>query len=401
MWKFCLIFFISTFVYFKSSAQFLGGSGQGISSINGFAFPLLSSNSMYSGGNNDGTSFTLAISKSLSAVNSGYSGGIDDGSNNLLAINISLNASSPFSGGQDDGASIATVNAQMLSATSMFTGGENDGFNSKSSVALILNASTNFAGGADDGSSVFLISGLNLFMNSMFNGGINDGIGNITANALNIGAIGMYAGGEDDGIGFTSVTGIPIVVLSLTWKEFKVAQNGTNALLQWKVGNERNNVGFDIERSFDGIHFSKIGFVKAEISNQIEHQYNYIDTDPTHFCPSANCNEVFYRLRQFDINQKFSFSPIRNMQLSSSPVLFNIYPNPTSNLLSIWINAFRNADLSYDLQLYDNNGILIIHHKQIKTNLYDLDVQKLSSGIYYLKLSFESHIYSYPIIIKH
>lgn len=356
---------------------------------------------MNSGGNDDGIGSNATVATSLSATNTSYSGGNDDGDGNVATSSVSLNAATAYSGGIDDGTSTINASALPLVATSMFGGGTDDGFNLNNASGLSFNAATNYAGGADDGTSGLLVSSLSLATNSMFAGDINDGVSSIAVSTLNMATDGMYAGGTDDGYGSVTSSALSIVVLPITWEEFGVTRSGTDALLFWKVGTERNDAGFEIERSYDGFQFLKIGFVKAKNSTLSENEYSYTDDAPALACPSANCTEVYYRLRQIDVDQKFSFSPIRKLKLDALPLAANIYPNPASSQLFVQINATRATVLSYDLQLYNSMGMLVEKHMQLAANLYALNVQELASGIYYLKLSIDGQIYSYRISITH
>ncbi len=384
----------------SASGQYSGGSGQGINSNSVSAINLTVNNSMFSGGTDDGHSASTALATSLIISNSPYSGGSDDGCSSVTAINTLLTTNSNYSGGADDG--ISTVTALLpLTANSMFTGGTDDGFNLSTATGLVLGAATIYAGGADDGSSVTTQPAIDLTVATMYAGGNDDGISVITVTALNFTVSGMFSGGSDDG--FSSFTTGPILItLPLTWLNFTVTGNGENALLYWKVSQEQNNAGYDIERSYDGTHFVKIGFVRAFNSGSSIREYNYTDVSPAGFCPSVNCKEVFYRLVQKDIDHlHYTYSPVRKLKLNTSLPTASVYPNPATEQLNIRIYPVNGINPLFDVLLYNNAGAIVFKSSKLSTSLYQLNVHEYPSGIYYLKLIINEQIYSYQISILH
>ena len=95
--------------------------------------------------------------------------------------------------------------------------------------------------------------------------------------------------------GFTpwSNAAIPVELMSFNGK----VQNKTDAALNWQTASERGNAFFDIERSFDGTKFEKIGQIKGNGTSNTPHFYNFIDRNV------AN-GFVYYRLRQTDFDGK-------------------------------------------------------------------------------------------------
>ena len=82
--------------------------------------------------------------------------------------------------------------------------------------------------------------------------------------------------------------------------------NGKANLLYWTTATEKNNMGFEIQRSGDGYNFNKIGFVhtKAASGNSsLKLNYGFSDIG---FSTGAN----YYRLKQTDRDGKFMYSGI-------------------------------------------------------------------------------------------
>lgn len=95
----------------------------------------------------------------------------------------------------------------------------------------------------------------------------------------------------------------------------------------WITGSEHNCSHFDIERSFDGFSYEKVGTINgAGVSNSLL-TYNLNDVN--------NFNQkTYYRLKQVDWNGTANYSEIRAVDGSNSFEL-SIYPNPVANWLTI------------------------------------------------------------------
>lgn len=91
---------------------------------------------------------------------------------------------------------------------------------------------------------------------------------------------------------------LPVSFLSFTGK---INQKG-EAILNWKLTQQQNMNGFEIERSTDGQSYQKIGFVKVS-SEAINSEYNFVDKSPL-----AGLN--YYRLKIIDQDGKFRYSTI-------------------------------------------------------------------------------------------
>jgi alpha-amylase len=88
--------------------------------------------------------------------------------------------------------------------------------------------------------------------------------------------------------------------------------------LSWATAMEKNNAGFDIEKSADGKEFHRLGIVAAHGSNQPA-TYSYDDPD----APTA----TYYRLRQRDTDGSTSYSPVAYVPATASP--YYVLPNPS------------------------------------------------------------------------
>jgi hypothetical protein len=87
---------------------------------------------------------------------------------------------------------------------------------------------------------------------------------------------------------------------------FHAQPRGGGSHLQWATGTESNSAGFGIERSTDGRRFADIGFVaSAAPGGNSAQQLDYAFTDA-----SLPMTGAFYRLRQYDLDGRATYSPI-------------------------------------------------------------------------------------------
>lgn len=179
---------------------------------------------------------------------------------------------------------------------------------------------------------------------------------------------------------------LPVELLDFT------AINKTQfAELNWLTSSETNNSHFNIERSFDGLNFEKIGEIKGNGNSNQENSYEFLDYD----LPSFKIKYVYYRLKQVDFDGEFNYSEIRNLILSQeNTIAIKAFPNPTANFATIQVNSSLSTNLKY--QLYDVSG-RIIEARNLSisagTNNFPIDLSTLATGIYQLKISDEQGNY--------
>lgn len=154
-------------------------------------------------------------------------------------------------------------------------------------------------------------------------------------------------------------------VLPIKLKSFNAFMSKSICNLSFTTASEINNAGFDIERSTDGIDFSKIGWVDGHGSTTEEKHYSFIDTNPI-----VGMN--YYRLRQVDYDGRFEYSKIVSIMMKSDAV--TIFPNPASDILHIQ-NATNGRYLIKSI-------FGTIMGQGILGDVGHIDISNLSSGTY-------------------
>lgn len=143
----------------------------------------------------------------------------------------------------------------------------------------------------------------------------------------------------------------------------------TNNILHWSVVNEYSYTSFELQRSLDGKDFESIALLQSSDVG------NYTYNDQTF--PS----EVYYRLKQTDINNKVSYSSI--VIIANAAKVFSVYPNPTSNILQFSIN--QEVKTSLKLNIYNSSGVLV-KSGTFSTATGQQNVSSLITGNYIIEL---------------
>jgi hypothetical protein len=191
--------------------------------------------------------------------------------------------------------------------------------------------------------------------------------------------------------GYTS-TPLPITLVSFTAQ--LNAENTVN--LKWTTVTEINVSHFEIEKSMDGINFTKAGTVSAKGNS----------TDVTNYTLTDKINTdqavlIYYRLRSVDIDGKSQLSSTRIIRMnkqSEQAISIVTYPNPVSNEVRITIPAnWQNKKVVYEI--FNASGKMA---KRVETagssQTETINVSSLSAGFYIVRVSFEGQTAHQKII---
>lgn len=169
------------------------------------------------------------------------------------------------------------------------------------------------------------------------------------------------------------------VSLPVTFTSFTGRAEEKQNRLFWKVENEVDNKGYDIERKYKGeTNFTRIGFVAAKSANATANEYSFPDG-----LVDLGIDNVSYRLKQIDIDGHFQYSTTvtLNRKISSKLVEY-ITVRPNSVLLRL--NGQSNQQLSF--RLFDNTGRLI-QQKQIQHQTQEVSLTGLSHGVFVIEIA--------------
>ena len=147
-----------------------------------------------------------------------------------------------------------------------------------------------------------------------------------------VGAYGNDDNGSNSGSAYI-VKNLGVLPVELTYFNGKKVTTGNQ--LTWQTASEKNNKGFEIQRSQDDNldsyrDWETLDFIEGQGTITTTQNYTYLDKNP------AKGNN-YYRLKQIDLDGKFEYSNIINVnyELGITNDKLSVFPNPVTNKLNI------------------------------------------------------------------
>ena len=183
-------------------------------------------------------------------------------------------------------------------------------------------------------------------------------------------------------------TGAQRVVLPVTGLDIRATLVENKVTVTWTTLSEINTKEFEVEKSSNGVQFSKIATKKAEGNSHTGKRYSTQDV--------LNVAGIyFYRIKSIDIDGKATYSEIKTVNYGTDPASMKIGPNPFKNNLTITnlVNVKR-------IDLIDFSGRLVLTKQVQNSSSITLETSKLAAGIYQLKTSKKDGSFSTTKVIK-
>jgi Secretion system C-terminal sorting domain len=180
------------------------------------------------------------------------------------------------------------------------------------------------------------------------------------------------------------------VALGVTLTNFSAQLTNKNTMmLNWQTENEKDNSGFEIQRSADAKNWSNIGFVKGKGQSSVAFDYTFEDKGPLSIL-------TYYRLKQVDFDGKATYSKVINVLAKKNNNQFSVFPNPAKGKTT---TLELNEDL-VDGTLTVTNAIGSIVKKQtINSKTLTLDLSTLTNGLYIFEIQKGVNRYFEKVII--
>jgi Secretion system C-terminal sorting domain len=174
------------------------------------------------------------------------------------------------------------------------------------------------------------------------------------------------------------------IALGVSLKSFTAQLTNKNTvMLNWQTENEKDNSGFEIQRSADAKTWSKIGFVKGKGQSSIAFDYTFEDKGPL---SPAGLRDVaalhiltYYRLKQVDFDGKESFSKVENVYSSKKGDKFSVFPNPLNSKTA---TISMDEDMLEGVLIVTNSIGSIVKKENINSKTMTLDLSNLNNGLY-------------------
>lgn len=210
--------------------------------------------------------------------------------------------------------------------------------------------------------------------------------GFVALNSTNAGAPGPFSNYDIsdalanvyDANSLTFTSPLPLIggTLPVTFSGYDVKCNDKGALLTWSTATEQNSDRFEIQRSENGIDWITVDKVAAAGNSNANRSYQYLD---------LKGGASFYRIRQVDIDGRFTYTTIKRTDCKAGQFDVVLYPVPAKDKLTVVIKADR--AVRTDLQIIDMSGKTVSRiPTQVNSgnNTINLNVANLPAGQYIL-----------------
>jgi uncharacterized repeat protein (TIGR01451 family) len=173
----------------------------------------------------------------------------------------------------------------------------------------------------------------------------------------------------------------------VTLIDFKGKLQNSDAFLNWSTASEKDNAGFIVQRSADGVHFDSIGYVHGNGNSAVLLNYAYTDKN-------LKPGITYYQLVQEDIDRTKEKTNIISINVEANSI--QLYPNPYTNYTTLRVNSSLNGKIS--LKVLSVTGILVFSADNYFTN-EDINLGgDLADGVYILQMSDGSELKTYRLV---
>ena len=152
--------------------------------------------------------------------------------------------------------------------------------------------------------------------------------------------------------------------------------NDTAVSISWSAADEVNNNHFEIQRSLDGMNWDAIAIMFPELDANL-HMYKYNDR----FCSKV---DVYYRIRQVDMNGGESFSKVTMIAGFSDQTDSRIYVS-AKNTVTVDLKNAGSANVT--VRLIGLNGRIIGQKSNSSDEKISLTAYNAIPGAYIVQVS--------------
>ncbi|MEJ7738951.1 MAG: hypothetical protein WKF97_16115 [Chitinophagaceae bacterium] len=171
-------------------------------------------------------------------------------------------------------------------------------------------------------------------------------------------------------------------VLPVTFISLKATQKDRDIQLDWKVAVESGIEKYQVERSGNGINFTKAGEVKAKSNPETGRSYQWLDAN-------ALSGITFYRVRYIEAGGRYFFSKTVRVNMDVQDSKMSVFPNPVKNKhINLHLNQIEEGKYTLLLSNVEGkriNSRTIEHTEESSHYIFEIH-QGLPPGIYFLQL---------------
>ena len=184
----------------------------------------------------------------------------------------------------------------------------------------------------------------------------------------------------------------PTFTLPVGLVNFDVVAGKKTIDLSWKTAAERNNKGFEIERSTNGVDFVNIGWVGGAGTTNDPSFYRFTDN-------FVQPNTVYYyRLKQVDFDSRATLSNTRQAKIVANGIEITVSPNPARNQIRVFAAGITQPT---DISLVNAKGQTVGKWQNADiSSTYPINVSRFAKGYYTLTIHLADGDVSRQILIQ-
>jgi hypothetical protein len=201
------------------------------------------------------------------------------------------------------------------------------------------------------------------------------GSGSVNSGSRTLNWSGITSFSEFTGVGIG--TALPIELL-----DFSAEPTDKVVNLKWITSSEINNSHFTVERSTDGVTFSKVLEMPGAGNSNTIRSYKAVDESPA-------MGVSYYRLKQTDFNGDFTYSEwvVVNFTGNEEISLQSVFADRSTGNVFIRCNNPENQNVN--VQIFDSGGRIIHSSSQMAVSSNwngSVNVGNLSKGTYVIRV---------------
>ncbi|HEX2900170.1 MAG TPA: T9SS type A sorting domain-containing protein, partial [Bacteroidia bacterium] len=173
-------------------------------------------------------------------------------------------------------------------------------------------------------------------------------------------------------------------------EDFQAQVHGNQVSVSWTSQREKNLREFVLERTTDGINFTKLGVIEANGTTNTTQYYDVLDANPLN-------GHVYYCLFSTDVQNQMACWGFAEVSLDAKPEL-NVWPNPAQQqAMHVSINFLD--ETAVDWTLVDIQGNIVLHKEKSTVNnghfeLHLSEYEPLTEGIYLLQIKGSKSVFT-------
>ena len=185
------------------------------------------------------------------------------------------------------------------------------------------------------------------------------------------------------------------IILPLQISSIKAFEQNKKGVIQWSVVNEAGIDKYEVERSFDGQHFSLLSHIVAGENTALTTWYTAFDQFPV-------SGKNYYRVKAISKDGDKTYSQITSLNINSSKPSVTVLQNPVmQHRLNLQFLNFSAGNAFF--YITDINGKIVYQHRidnNIPANTITTILPDALRGLYFLHIPGSGQLHRFTLLIE-